>query len=222
MTDTTRFFVYTYRNQGPMSTLRERMATTRLTLVALRWFLAFLFFLFATRAGAETSVLVGPGLVHSTNLGYVENYLGARGEVESRGDRLVLRGDLSAYDSKKVETDDGFGFRLAAMAGVRIGNHVSVLAGAQYRRQSTSAWSKDGLAPRVEVEFSGKRGLLRLGVERLDEPDDQQTDLSVEVRTGKRFQLFVRGEWIEYETLFAKGNGQRYEIGMLFRVGGGR
>lgn len=219
MTDLVRFRIFSFRNDSPPDTTKERLAVVRSSLFALRWFVALLFFLFATQAGAETSFLVGPGLVHSTDLGYVANYLGAQGEVEKRTNRFVLRGDLSAYDSEKVETGDGFGFRVAAMGGVRIGRNVTVLGGVQYRRQSTSAWVKDGIAPRLEFEFSGRLGLLRLGAERLDETDDLQTDLSVEVRTAGRYRLFARAERVEYETLFAKGSGQRYEIGMLFRIG---
>lgn len=171
-------------------------------------------------ASAHSTLALGPSIVSSRDLGYVQNYGGVRAEATTTRDRMILRTNLGAFDSAKVETGDGWGLRAGVVAGYQVTRHLSLLAGAEYRRQTTSTWTKEGIAPRIEAELAGKYLLARIGGEWLDEPDDRQRNAFVEVRSLQRVApLFVRYERVEYRTLFAEGTGERYELGLLFTVG---
>lgn len=169
-------------------------------------------------ACASTSLTLGPSTVHSQRLGYVSDYQGARVEVATCSGRMAYRFDGSAYDSRKLETGDGHGYRIGALAGYQVTDRITLSAGATFREQDTSAWTKRGIAPRVELEYADRAGLVRVAVDRLDESDDQQTSYSAEVRSLSRVPVFLRVERVEYRTLFASGTGERYEAGLMFRI----
>ncbi len=162
-----------------------------------------------------TSVAVGPVYVASQELGYESPYWG--GKAEGRAEHGKLRGVAQGtnYDSHKLETGDGHGARARALGGLEVGHGVSLLAGVTYSRQETSAWVKEGYAPTVQVEYlAPKLGTLMGSVERLDDSDDEQWVGALELRL-QRFPIFARYEYVDYKTLFAEGDGRRYEIGLL-------
>lgn len=165
-----------------------------------------------------TSVSVGPNYVHSNSLGYNPDYFGGR--VEATGDNQFWTGKVvaAAYDSNKLETMDGFGYRVSALGGYRFSYGIAVLAGAEFRYQQTSTWLKQGVASVVEVQFLDNYGKYLGGVSFLDEPDDKQTVIYGEYRSPWKYQVFLRCEYVDYKTLFAEGDGQRYELGVLIPI----
>lgn len=180
--------------------------------------LPLLAILLASPAVAETSLHVGASIVSSYNLGYVSEYPGARVEVEHKGSAFAFRARGAAYQSEKLETGDGTGFRVEALAGWHNG-HWSALAGIAYRRQSTSAWMKQGTPFLAEVHAWNRYVEAIVGGEYLSDSDDTQTVLSAEVRSRSRFPVFLRFEHVDYRTLFSEGTGSRLEVGVLWRVG---
>ena len=182
--------------------------------------LAFL----AAVVSAETRIDVGATWVSSRDLGYVASYPGARVEVEHQRGAFTLRGRVAAYDSAKLETGDGHGERVEILAGWH-GNRVEILAGPAYRQQATSAWKKVGTPALAEVRFLDPRGAFTLGIgaEYLSDSDDAQTILSTELRARWRaVTALLRLEHVEYRTLFAEGDGERVEVGLLYRLAGSR
>lgn len=165
-----------------------------------------------------STISAGPSYVHSNKLGYVPDYYGGR--VEATGDMNFFTGKLvgAAYDSKKLETGDGFGYRLSALGGYRFSYNIIVMAGLEFKYQRTSTWVKQGFAPAVEVQLLDNYGKYIVGASRLNEPDDHQTVVYGEYRVPWSLPFFLRYEYVDYKTLFAEGEGNRYEIGLLIPI----
>lgn len=177
-----------------------------------------LLFLVACPALAEVNVHLGAAFVSSKNLGYVSTYPGAKVEVAGNVGAFAYRARGAYYQSEKLETGDGHGYRLGFMAGWQ-SDRFAVLGGLGYREQVTSAWTKQGTPALVEFQIRNRRGSFALGAEYLSDSDDTQTVLSAEFRALVKFPVFVRVEHVDYQTLFAAGTGQRVEIGAFWRVG---
>lgn len=162
-----------------------------------------------------TSVAVGPVYVASQELGYESPYWGGKAEGRAKTGKWIGVAQGVCYDSHKLETGDGYGARARALGGVEVKQGITLLAGVTYSRQETSNWTKEGYAPTVQVEYlAPKLGTLMGSVERLDDSDDEQWIGALELRLQK-FPIFARYEYVDYKTLFAQGDGRRYEIGLL-------
>ena len=196
----------------------ENWARLRLGLILALLSCAAALLLCATAGHSETLVTVGAYAVSSTGLGYESPYAGARVEAENTGQRIVLRSLVAAYDAHKIDRD-GYGLRAELFAGYRFGEHVTLSAGGRYVDQVTDGLHKSGLAPAVELEIRSEHLALRLGADRLREPDDRQDGLSVELRTRGRWQVFGRYEHVRFRSSFSSGSGERIEAGVVCRVG---
>ena len=195
----------------------ENWARLRLGLILALLSCAAALLLCATAGHSETLVTVGASAVSSSGLGYESPYAGARVEAENTGQRIVLRSLVAVYDAHKIDRD-GYGLRAELFAGYRFGEHVTLSAGARYLDQVTDGLHKSGLAPAVELEIRSEHLALRLGADRLREPDDRQDGLSAELRTRGRWQAFGRYERVRFESAFASGTGERVEAGVVYRV----
>lgn len=160
-------------------------------------------------------LLLALALAGSQSLGYESPYVGVKGEGQLESGRFVSVAQIAYYDSQKIETGDGFGVRGRILAGIKIGDHVTALGGITYSRQETSAWTKQGVAPTIQIEIKDDLGSLSISAERLNDSDDKQWVGALEARFDIKPKVYGRYEYVDYETLFAKGHGNRYELGLI-------
>lgn len=178
----------------------------------------FLAAAFALLLSGCATVSVGPSYVHSSGLGYTPDYFGGRLEVVAN--KGFFNGKLvaAAFNSDKLETGDGYGYRLSAQGGYRFSYNVIWLLGVDFKHQETSTWVKEGFAPSTEIQLLDLYGKYVAGVSYMDEPDDRQWVIYGEYRSPWKYPVFLRYEYVDFKTLFAEGDGKRYEIGLLIPV----
>lgn len=175
--------------------------------------------------GGWGTVTATAAVVQSEGLGYERAYPSAGVEVAG-GEHFTWRVEAAAAQSKKLETDDGWGARAAALAGVRRGD-FALLAGPAWTHQQTSAWSKSATFVRAELDWLPRGHELRLW-------HDWRTEAVADLPGGQvervagfgwrspgRFAFDMGAERVWF---LSWGEpyppGTRYHLGLAYRIGG--
>lgn len=211
-----------------MSALRQRLAIALVStgvLVATLGLAALLAGCTAHGApvgvGGWGTVTATAAVVQSEGLGYERAYPSAGVEVAG-GEHFTWRVEAAAAQSKKLETDDGWGARAAALAGVRRGD-FALLAGPAWTYQETSAWSKSATYAQAELGFSRSPHEFRLyGDWRLEDvtglPGGQvQSVLGAFWRGGRRWGAEIGYERVHFLSWGSPMRGYRWTLGAFFR-----
>lgn len=177
--------------------------------------------LLAAALGCATSA--GPVAVSSRGLGYEGEYMGARVHLDGKRGAFVSHVELTAYDSNKVATGDGWTAGAVALAGVAFGP-LALFGGGRVTRQETSAWERTDTSPVVQVEAHRHRGKYETTLAlRYSAPDSSQ------YRTRSASAIAMIGNWVKARIAIERAwftaagvarEGSRVEAGVLFKIGG--
>ena len=174
-------------------------------------------------AAIGCSASVGPVAVSSRGLGYESGYLGARVHVDTERGAFVTHSELTAYDSNKVATGDGWTAGATTLAGYSWGS-FAILGGGRVTRQETSAWTRTDTSPVVQGEWTETRGKYAYSLAlRYSAPDSSQYEthslaLIALAGNGIKVRLAIEKAWFTAAGIAREGS--RVEIGALFKIGG--